>query len=910
MVLVGRAREQRAVRELLAAARVGAGGALLLSGEAGIGKSTLVRAAAEVADDAGMRVLRATGTRAETEVPFAGLLELLRPVLDGLDRLPPPQAGALAAALALRPGPGGDRFAVGAAVLGLLSRVAEDRPLLVLLDDAHLLDPPSAQALAFTARRLAADPVAVLAASRDDVPSVLADAGLPRLQVGGLPPDEAAALVAAGGHRLDGTALTRLHHVTGGNPLALVELAGDVPDPALPGDAPVPVPTTLARAFARRADRLPEQTRTALLVAAAGGSDLVPVARACRLLGVPVEALDAAEAPGLVQVGAGTVVFRHGLVRSAVWAEADPGTRRAVHGALARAYQGTDDDRHAWHLGEAALGADDDAATALAAAADRARQRAAHAAAATSFARSADLTADPASRAQRLVEAADAAWRGGQPGRAVDLLDRAEPLPQTPVLRARAAGLRGTVAARTGSVEEARDVLLAAGRDVATADPDLAVGLLADAVSAAFFLGDTAAVADAAARLDDAARSAQTEAARWLADIAAGIAGVVTGRGGPERIRAAVRRIGPDDPLIADRRLEPWLVLGPLFLRDSATGRDLVATVVDNVRQRTDLGGLPFLLFQVARDQATRDGWDAAEVGYAEGIRLAREVEQWTDLAGCLAGLAWLEARQGRGALCRQHAEEALRLSDDRRLHLVRAWGAYALGELDLAAGRADAAAQRFGQLEGFLARIGFIDADLSPVPDLVEACAHGGHVTDATEAAEGYARRAREKGTPWAMARAERALALLAGEDEADERFAVAVALHERTADVFELARTRLAHGARLRRARRRVQAREQLDAALSAFDRLGAAPWADRAARELRASGVTARRRAAGAQQQLTPQERQIAGLLAGGMTTREVAGALFLSPKTVEYHLRHVYIKLGIGSRAELAERLGDC
>ena len=905
-MLVGRALEQRAIRELLAAARVGAGGALLLTGEAGIGKTTLLRAAADAAADAGMRVLQSAGTGAEAEVPFAGLLQLLRPVLDGLGGLPPPQADALGAALALRPGPGADRFAVGAGVLGLLARVAEDRPLLVLLDDAHLLDPPSAQAVGFAARRLTSDPVALLAAGRDDADAVLVDAGLPRLHVPGLSPEHAAALVAASGHRLDERGLARLQRVTGGNPLALVELADEVPDAAaLAEDAPVPVPTALARAFARRADRLPDGTRTALLVAAAGGTDLVPVAHACGSLGVPVQALDPAEAAGLVRVDGGVVTFRHGLVASALWAEAGPAARRAVHRALARAHAGRDEDRYAWHLAGSVLGPDDDAASALTGAADRAQARGAHAAAAAALARAADLTGDAGWRARRLVAAAEAAWRGGQSARATGLLDRAEPLPAA--LRVRAAGLRGTVAARTGSVEEARDLLFAAGTEAAGRDPDTAVALLAGAVSAAFFLGDTAAVADAAVRLDTVAGSARTEEARWLADIASGIAGVVTGRGGPQRIAAAVRRIGPDSPLVSDRRLEPWLVLGPLFVRDSGTGRDLVDTVVSNVRRRTDIGGLPFLLFQVARDAATRDAWDAAEIGYAEGIRLAREAEQETDLAGCLAGLAWLEARQGREASCRLHAGEAVRLSDQRRLHLFHAWSSYALAEADLAAGRADAAAQRFRELDDFLARIGFLDADLSPVPDLVEACAHAGRGSEAVGAAVAYADRAREKGTPWAMARAERALALVAAEDEADERFAAAVAAHERTADVFELARTLLAHGARLRRARRRVEAREKLGLALAAFDRLGAAPWAERTARELRASGATARRRVPGADQQLTPQERQIAGLLGEGRTTREVAAALFLSPKTVEYHLRHVYLKLGIGSRAELAARL---
>jgi DNA-binding CsgD family transcriptional regulator/antitoxin (DNA-binding transcriptional repressor) of toxin-antitoxin stability system len=905
-MLVGRDRERSLIAGLMSGARVGESGVLVITGDAGIGKSALLEDA--TASATGMRLLRATGTESEAEVPFAALLQLLRPALVHLDRIPVPQAEALASALALRPGTGGDRFAVGAATLSLLSRFAEDQPLALLVDDAHLLDPPSAQALLFAARRLTADPVVVLAAVRDGQPSVLTDAGLPVLRVGGLSATASGELVTATGRRLGGDVAARLHEATGGNPLALLELADEIPLlEGLPPGAPVPVPARIARAYAVRADRLSTPGRTALLVAAAGGDDLAVIAPACRRLGIDAATLDEAEAAGLLVVGAGLVTFRHNLVRSAVWSEAPPGLRRDVHCALAAALREDDVDRRAWHLAEAALEPDEDTARVLDAAAARALDRGAHAVAATASERAARLSPEPVGAASRLVTAAESAWKAGLAGQATELLVRAAGLPQPPALRVRAAGLRGTIAARTGSVEEARDELVAAAEERARMDPDAAVLLLADAILACFFLADTATVAGVAARIDRLVDQAATEPARWVAAVAGGVAGVLTGHGGPDRIRRAVGLLRPEGALLQDRRLAPWLVIGVLFLRERGTSPDVVATVVDDLRRRSDLGGLPFLLFLIARDQATGDRWDVAEANYTEGIHLARETGSTSDLAACLAGLAWLEARQGREAGCRAHAAEALELCAPRHLATFQVWSLSALGDLELGLGRPDAALEQFQRLDALLADRGLVDVDLSPAPELCEALVHLGRIEEAREQAARHAARAARKGQPWAQARAARSVALTSEDEDIDREFGRALDHHGRTTDRFELARTRLAYGARLRRARRRVDARPQLRAALDTFDALGAAPWAEQAAGELRATGETARRRRADAAGDLTPQELQIATMLAGGRTTREAAAALFLSPKTVEYHLRHVYLKLGVSSRAELASRL---
>ncbi|TQN42740.1 regulatory LuxR family protein [Blastococcus colisei] len=905
-MLVGRDHERRLIDGLLSAARIGQSAVLVLVGEAGIGKSTLLEDAAAAAT--GMRQLRATGTESEAEVPFGALLQLLRPALVHLDRIPPPQADALASALALRKSPGGDRFAIGAATLSLLSRFAEDQPVALLVDDAHLLDRPSAQALVFAARRLTADPVVLLAAVREGVPSPVTEAGLPLLHVDGLSPAASGQLVESARRRLGPAAVTRLHEATGGNPLALLELADetDLLD-ALPPEAPVPVPARLARVFARRADRLSPAAHTALLVAAAGGSDLALVARACGLLQVDVAALEDAETVDLLAVAGGAVTFRHNLVRSAIWSEAPPATRRRVHSAIAAALPEEDADRRAWHLSEAALGPDADTARLLDEAAVRARIRGAHAVASTAFERAAGLSPEPEDAGRRLVSAAESAWRAGAGDQAVALLARAAGLPQPPDLRARTAGLRGTVAARTGSVEEARDELMAAAAERADTAPDTAVLLLADAIQACFYLADTAGVAEAAARIDALMPRTTAEPARWVADVARGIAAVLTGHGGPERIRRALRSVDPTGPLLRAPRVAPYVVLGVLFLRESGTGRQLVDIVVTDLRARSDLGTLPLLLFQIARDQATQASWDSAEVNYTEGAQLARETGSTSDLAACLAGLAWLEARQGREAVCREHAAEAAEISRPRHLALFQIWSLAALGDLELGLGRPEAALADFERLEALLARLGVDDVDLSPAPEMAEALVHLGRHDVARVQARAYAARAAEKGQPWAMARAARSLGLTCEEPEVDQHFAVALDHHGRTLDPFELARTRLAYGARLRRARRRIDARVQLRDAVASFDHLGAAPWADRAAAELRATGETARRRESSAREELTPQELQIATLLASGRTTREAAAALFLSPKTVEYHLRHVYLKLGLSSRAELAARL---
>ena len=433
--------------------------------------------------------------------------------------------------------------------------------------------------------------------------------------------------------------------------------------------------------------------------------------------------------------------------------------------------------------------------------------------------------------------------------------------------------------------------------------------LLTEAVWSSVLSTNAAAVLDATGRAERLLDRPLSDTARAVGTMAAGMARVMAGRPGAALIRSGVELLAAVDDAAGAPMRPDWLMLGPLFLRESGTGRSLVRAALDEGRARSAVGTLPGLLFTIARDGATTEHWTGAAADYGEAIGLARELGQTTMLAVLLGGLSWLEARQGHAEACRAHAEEALALCARYQISLAEVWAEYALGELALVSGDVPAAVERLGGLLDRLAELDIHDPDVSPAPELVEAYLRSGRTEDAVALADRYGAQAAAKALPWAQARAARLRGLLCGWAELDDRFGEALALHERTPDVFEAARTRLLYGARLRRARRRADAREPLRAALECFDRLGARPWADLAAAELEATGETVARRGGDERDALTTRELQIALLLAEGRTTRETAAALFLSPKTVEYHLRHVYTKLGIASRAELAARLAD-
>jgi DNA-binding CsgD family transcriptional regulator len=898
-MLVGRDRERRELDLALEHARLGESAKLGLVGEPGIGKTVLLDYAAEHAN--GMALLRARGVESEAQIPFASLLELVRPALRMLDRIAEPQAVALEGALALRPARAQERFAIGAAVLSLLAAYAEQNALAVLVDDAHWLDDSSAQALLFAVRRLVADPIVVLIAVREGEPSLLDGADLPILRVAGLSSRESALL-------LEGVApddAGRLHQATAGNPLALLELARDAGELALaPEGAPVLVPARISGAFLRRVGALDEQERRALLLAATSDTgEMAILEAAASRLGIELHLLSAAENAGLVSLRGGSVGFRHPLVRSAIYAGAPAAVRRETHRALADALPDRDIDRRAWHLAAAAAGVDESASAALEQAGARARDRSAYASSAAAFERAARLSRGGERRARLLRAAAEASWHARFAERAVTLLDEARALTGEPATVLDIDELSGHIATRRGPVMRGHAILTSAA---ARADPERAVAMLAEAAGACFYAGKPAEMLAVAERAWSEVPDPASVRTRFLAAIAVGMARVVGGDGasGAEAIQDAIALAEGSAELRDDLQLLPWLAVAPIFLRTAGAGRALLDHALDAARARAAIGSLPFLLNLVALDHATTDRWAVAEATYREAIELARETDQQTDLVFGLSGLARLQARRGHERDTGVCAQEALALCDRLGTRLHEAWAIEALGVLELGLGEPARAVEQFERQQRTLDELGITDADLSPAPDLVEAHLRLGRRAEAQRLTTEFSAAARAKGQPWPLARALRCQGLVDDDDRFPSLFEEGLRYHAQTPDAFEAARTRLAYGERLRRARSRVRAREQLRRAAETFERLGARPWIDRARAELEASGETLRRREPATIDELTPRELQIALLLGAGKTTREAAAALFLSPKTIEYHLRHVYMKLGIHSREEVA------
>lgn len=906
VMLTGRDDEKRTLDALVSGARVGQSGVLVLSGDAGIGKSALLGHAMDRAT--GFRLLRGTGTRAEHDLPFAGLARVLQPLVGAIDDLPEPQAHALGVALALRTEGVADRFAVSAAALTLVTRAAESGPLAIVLDDAHLLDTSSAQALAFVARRVLVDSVLVLAALRPGESEAWQD--LPTMHLGpitSVAAEHLAGLVAP-------TALTdeQRRHVadaSGGNPLAIRALAQE-PDAlgVLPFGQAVEVPQVVADAFARRtADLEPDQLRV-LQAAAVTDGDLPTVVAVCDALGVSIDGLERAEELRIVTLSPYRIEFTHPLVASAVVAGIPAGERRRLHALAAGAVPPGEDDRRAWHRSEATLGLDDGVARDLDEVGLRASARGAFAVASSAHERAATLSTDAAARARRFLAAGEAAWQAGEDARAPALLDEAVRHAPDAVQRARARAMAGQVAARGGSLAEARDLLLSAASEAERDAPDEAMLMYAAAVDSCFYLLDAPHALAAADRLADLAGRPPGDPANRAAAIAAiavGMARGMAGEPGTETLRPGV------DALVMGRQPTAqeadWALTGLLYLRETGEARDLLRETIETRRRRSELGQLPHLLFHLARNDATTDRWSWAEALYSEAVGLAQEFGQLTELGASLSGLTALYSRQGREEECRRHAAHAVAVGEGRDLRMASVWSGFAVAELDLSLGDVASAITGFTSVTDLLDDLDGKDPDLSPGPELVEALLRAGERERAIEVHAAFLSRARHKGRPWSLARASRATALLGGDDELDERFGESLRLHDEGVDTFERARTLMLYGARLRRARRRTDSRVPLEEARAAFARLGARRWAEVASSELKASGLRARVRKEGPILELTARELQIAELLAEGRTTREVAAALFLSPKTVEYHLRHVYTKLGITSRAELRTQL---
>ncbi|MBM7789886.1 helix-turn-helix transcriptional regulator [Tenggerimyces flavus] len=892
-MLRGRQAECAAIDALLEQIRRAVGGVLVLRGEPGIGKTALLEYALESED---VRVLRCAGYESESQVPFAGLHQALRPVLDQLPALAEPQRRALSGAFGLGEA-ALDRFMIGAAVLSLLAEAAEQSPLLVLVDDAHWLDRASLDAWMFAARRLEHEAVGVLIATRNE-PGAPDAAGLPELELAGLPADEAALLLDDLG--VAGVARSELVASTEGNPLALRELAAAGP---MSYDGPVPLTDRLRQAFGRQLEALPSGTRRFLTLAAADDTgDLATIHRAAPAVGTSIADLSAAESAGLVRVTQGALIFRHPLLRSAAYHGGSLADRLESHRVLA-AVTG-DEDRRAWHLAAATIGPNDAIADALEQAGRRATARGAHGAASSAWARAAELSTDADESVRRLTDAAEAAVTAGRVEWANVTALQTLPTTGDELQRARLLEIAGRAEFVARDLHGAHAHLLSASDAMAARDPERAfwLGLTAvhtvwsmptDPVLLVSTVDHLAALTPPGSALD---------AVAWLAKWAALAA---TG---------SDRSDHPDlDPLIA-RAAEVARERGPhalvevmsfaVMVNRDQTAADIAAELIRDARQRGAVAVLPSALAQLSLCQVVLGRYRDALISGTEAVTLGRDTGQELWAAYASSALAYLAAIQGDEARCLELAGLGPGTPGDERATGTQARAA--LGLLELGLGRiAEAYEQLAGVQRGPVRHLSSVQRS---VPDFVEAAVRMGRANEAAEAMRRCATWAVVMDEPWTDALVLRCQALLAADDSAEDLYVAALAAHPLDERPFDRARTTLLYGEWLRRARRKADARHQLLNAREVFEGIDARPWADRAAGELAAVDGSTRLRTTSADAGgLTPQELQIAELAASGMANRDIAAQLFLSPRTVAYHLYKAYPKLGIRSRAELTDVL---
>ncbi|GIF18176.1 DNA-binding CsgD family transcriptional regulator [Actinoplanes tereljensis] len=897
----------------LESARAGHGGGVVLFGESGIGKTTVLRSVAGRAD--GMIVLAATGLKSEATLAFATLGDLLRPLLPHLDELPAPQAAALRTALALDDGTASlGRYAVCLGVLTLLSAAAETRPVLVVVDDAQWMDTESAAALMFAARRLENDAVLVILAHRDEPGRDFDPAGLTAFHLAGLDPAASGTLLASlSTEPVAPVVADRLHAVTGGNPLALREIGRRLSAAELAARLampdPLPIGAEVRRMFAARLDSLPAPTRLALLVLALSSS-----AAADRLtgplhaLGLDSSTLEPARTAGLVTADSTQVCFAHPLIRSVVQADATAIARHDAYAALASATTG---DEALLYRAAGATGPDDTLAAELEAAADRTHDRLGFAGATRMLHRAATLTTGPDHRARRLLAGATSALIAGRADEAAGWLETARELTGDPAMIAQVELTRGRALTMRGTPAIAREVLVGAADAVAGHDPRGAARLLSEAVLPAFTEGridDAVALCDRAVVLADrvGAAAEQGQSRLVLAQ-----AHTLSGQTRPARreidgLRPYLDRLDP----VADGMVLSMLGAAQSWLERPADARQTLDRVVNACRRAGALGPLAIALSHRCETARQAGEWAQARADGEESLRLAGETWQPLTLGFVQVLLARLDAAQGRAEMAEWRLAEARQMSGPLGISGLVFWERGVLGLLHLAAGRPEEAIGCLEPVREFAGRHGLHNPGVVPwAPDLVEAYWRAGRPDRAAERLESFERRATATGLSAAEAAVHRCRGLLAADATTAERhFRTAMALHERCHRPFEQARTALCHGEVMRRHRRIAGSREPLAEALHTFRRLGAEPFAERAATELAAAGG-ATRPAGDAElvQQLSPQELQVAMAAARGHSNPAIAGLLFLSRKTVEAHLSRVYRKLEISSRNQLRASL---
>jgi DNA-binding CsgD family transcriptional regulator/tetratricopeptide (TPR) repeat protein len=903
-VLLDRRAERAAIDRVLDAVRSGFSGTLVLRGGPGTGKTTLLEYA--TGEAAELQVCGVIGVESEISMEFGGLHQLLVPFLPLLDGLPPPQRSALRVAFGQEAGPAPERFLVGLAALTLLSLAAEDRPLLCVIDDAHWLDPESAQVLGFVARRLYADRVGLIAAVGEPAPQQVFEQ-LPSVTVDGLPDPEARELLSlVVGGALNQQAVDRVLADTRNNPLALVELGTEYTADQLSGRAALPEPLPLGQRlrehFLRQVRSLPPDAQAfALLAAADPGTEQADLWRAAAQGGIdPDAASTETAAAGVLDFSGRSARFRYPLVRSAVYHGASAADRRNAHRALGESGHA---ELRVWHLAVAATGRDEKLAAELQHTAERAGARGGYAAKAALLRRSADLTPDEPRRAEREVALAGARLMAGDPAGAQGVLDDALPRLTTEVARCEAKGLEGSIRFAQGNATEAARILAGTAQALAH-DGRKARDTMLAALEAAIWAGpaqtrEIALVARAFPRIPGAPPSIsdlllEGYSARFTLGYQAAV----------QPFRAAVAALLADDlnPAVGLR----WFALGVAAagsLWDDQAAGDLSARWVDMARATGAFTTLPVALAFRAlsdclagrfRDAEARWAGMAEMLGVSGGPRVLGVNSRSNGLLlayrghvteARAAGLAQIHESSGRG----QGGPADI--------------GRYIVALADLFGGdyaAATSAAQTVIEDDpAFTAE--------ATLPELVEAAARAGQSEVAATACKNLSERALAAGTPWALGLRARCEALVNDGARAEDGYLESIGQLQRCRIAVDLARTHLLYGQWLRRARRRRDARQELRTAHDMFAAMSACRFADQAAGELRATGERARPRSPGSTVDLTPQEARVADLAAAGEPNSEIAAHLFISPSTVDYHLRKVFRKLNVTSRTQLAARL---
>jgi DNA-binding CsgD family transcriptional regulator len=895
MRLLGRRAECEALDRLLTDALAGRSGVTVIRGEVGVGKSALL---GYVSDRAGgWHVATASGVESEMELAYSGLHQLCAPMLEHLDRLPVPQRDALATVLGQSAGPPPDRFLVGLAALTLLAEVADRQPLVCIVDDAQWLDHASEQIVGFVARRLLAERIALVCAVRTGMGDNIL-AGLPELSIEGLGDSDARALLLENVHGpLDAAVCDQIVTESHGNPLALLELprtwnAADLAGGfGLPDSRPVA--GRIEQSYVWRLLQLPSDTQLLVLAAAAEPlGDAVLLHRAAETLGIDMAAADPAGDAGLLEVG-GRVEFAHPLVRSAAYRSAAADDRHRVHRALAEATDAeTDPDRRAWHRARATPGPGEEVAAELERSAGRAQARGGLAAAAAFLQRAVALTVDPPRRAERALAAAQASLEAGKFDAALGLVATAHAGPLDEFQRARVDLLRGRVAFDSGNDSDAPVLLLEAAKRLEPFDLELARETYLTAWGAAVFAGGGVLL-----EICRAARALPppTGAPSPVDLLLDGLALLTT-----EGHAAAISSLQEAAKALADSPVEDVLRLGWAARAASALVWDfegmlaISARQVQLVREAGALAELPLYLAQLGIARTWMGDFAGAESLVAESSSVAAA----TGSRFVPYTLLRLRALQGRAAEAPAAIASGIE-QDDPDAHWAAAVLHNGLGRYEEAASAArQAASKTFDPWPSMWV-----------LPELVEAAVRAGDGELARDALERLSRTTQPSGTDWALGIEARCRALLSDGATAAELYREATDRLSATRLRPDLARAYLLYGEWLRREGRRLDAREQLSTAHDMFEAIGMEAFAERARRELLATGQKARKRSDETRDRLTPQEEQIARLAREGFSNPEIGAQLFISARTVEWHLRKVFAKLDISSRRQLREALSE-